>query len=276
MLVAMLDAIFGGASADLTTLTEAVSEYQTTAYNLMVSIQTTVVAPVAAVIISMMATLELARQSSHIDGDRKLGIQLVAATMFKLIILVLIAQNADLILGAINEATETIINGFADNAPADQERQAVPDDVAEAVRSANVIDQVGLLMVLVFPWLIAVAGMVILKIITFLRFMEIYILTAFATLPIAFMANPETKSIAVGYLRRYGAIGLQGAVLVLTVILFANVGPSLAGNINPVDDYASVMAWAVVSFVPLIMTPVAFIALITASGRIAKSLVGEG
>ena len=284
--LSMLEVIWGGAgNLDTAQFGRSIETYSADAYSTVQSIQRSVVVPVSAVVISIMATLELARQSTRIDGDRKLGIQVVAATMFKLVLLVLIAQNAGLILGAINDIFQTIMDGFVAEHPQSTNTPVVPEKVRTAVEDAGFFEQLVMGMNLSLPLLIAQLAGIILRIVFWVRFMEIYLLSAFVTLPIAFLANPETKSIGVGYLRRYAAAGLQGAVLVLITILYASVGPKLMAGIGSsgmeavsADGIASVgaLVWFAANSLNLTLAPLGFIVLVAMSGRISRALVGEG
>ena len=45
--------------------------------------------PVVAILLSIVFTMELARVSTKIDGDRTLGVKMVAASMFKMALILL-------------------------------------------------------------------------------------------------------------------------------------------------------------------------------------------
>ena len=277
-IISMLRVIFGGAALDIDSLGQSVETYSTSAYTTVSLIASTVVKPVSAVVISIMAVLELARQATHIEADRELGIKIIAATMFKLVFLIVIAQNADLIIGAINGMVDTIMHGMlsvAPSAPGGSE----PDWAAltEQVKEASFFDRLGLWLALAVPWIIASLAGVVIKVMVWLRFMEMYLLSAFVTLPLAFFANPDTKSVAIGYLRRYAAAALGGAVLILVVVVYAYSATSLTGgSLADFSDYSSLSVWATRNFGNLILAPLALIVLAVTSPRIARALVGEG
>lgn len=277
LLVAMLNVILGGTAMNVAALGSDVETYSASAYETVTAIHNTVVRPVAAVVISMMAVLELARQATHVEGDRDLGVRVIAATMFKVVMLVVVAQNMDLVMGAINGAVDAIMQGMIDYAP-DKPVEAIPEEqIREAIEQVDFFDQLGLLVILVVPWLIAGAATVVVGLMVWLRFMELYILTAFATLPMAFMALPDTKPIAIGYLRRYTATALQGAVLILVIVLYNAAGPTLVGGgVGDWENYPNISTWAILNFAPMVFMSVALIVLVLSSGKLARALVGEG
>lgn len=278
MLEGMLRVILGSVTVNASDLATSIESYSSSAYSVVSGIHTSVVMPVAAVIIAMMAVLELARQATHIEADRDLGIKIIAATMFKLVLLVIVAQNSDLIIGAINGAVDTLSQGMIGYVGDSSGAENLPEGVHEALVDANIFDRIGLMIVLFIPWLLSLLVEVLVTVIVWLRFMELYLLTAFATLPIAFFALPDTKPIAIGYLRRYAAVGLQATVLILVFALWSLAGAALLGGNEPGDiaSYDSISLWAIGNFVPFTVGSVALGFLVLSSSRIAKTLVGEG
>lgn len=276
----MLRVIFGSVIIDDSRLSASIESYSEGAYEVVAGIHSTVVMPVAAVIISMMAVLELARQATHIEADRDLGVKIIAATMFKLVLLVVIAQNSDLVLGAINGAVDTLTQGAADysNPGEAVDSNGLPEGVHEALLEANFFDRMGVMFILFVPWLLMQMVSMLVAVIVWLRFMELYLLTAFATLPIAFFANPDTKPIAIGYLRRYASVGLQATVLMVIFILWNRIGPALLGGESfvSITDAGSLSSWAVQNFAYFTIGSIALGFLVLSSSRIAKALVGEG
>lgn len=166
---------------------------------------------------------------------------------------------------------ETAPSSKLDNAPTD----ATLETIKNAVDDASYIQQGGALILLLIPFLIAVAAAVAFRVIVFLRFLEIYILTAFAPLPVAFVGNSETKSIAIGYLKRYGAVVLQGALLVLVITMYSYAATELGDlNVNNLQG-GSIFPWIITNYVVLLAAPAAFLVVIFASQRMAKAILGK-
>ena len=74
---------------------------------------------------------------------------------------------------------------------------------------------------LLIPFIITIASQVAIKVMVMMRFAELYIMTTFASLPIAFLGHPDTKSMGISYLQKYAAVSLQGATLMLAVFIYS-------------------------------------------------------
>lgn len=266
----MLEALFSMDTNSLSDLSKGLSSYNATAYNAVTGIHKAAVVPVSSVVISIILVLELARNASHIEGDQQMGVKIIAGTMFKAALLVIAAQNSLLLLDAINEVASKVAGGI--DAQPEKVRE-LPENVTSSIGDAGNVDKAGMLMLLIIPFLISLAAKLVVQIMVILRFAELYMLTAFASLPIALIGHPDTKSMGVGYLQRYAAVGLQGATLLLAVKVYALLDPS--GPIPAVGDKQSLSGWIVNNYGTFLLAPVLLMMLVLASGRISKALVGQ-
>ena len=282
-LVVVFRGLIGSDFASSASLTETIEGYSATAYRAVMVANSVVVKPVASAIIAIICTLELARTATSAEGDRQLGVRIVAATMFKMVLLIVAAQHVDLILGAIREIAQTLTSGFAQRLAvggvSDVSSSVDWDAIRENLKNASVLDRSVLFSVLAIPWFISVFAYIALKIVVFLTFTEIYVLTAFATLAIAFLGHPETKQITITYLKRYAGLALKFAVLSAVIFLYATVFSTRLG-LSPADlpkpDSPLTAAWALSHMKDLIIGPIVFIILIFSSTKIARALTGEG
>lgn len=282
LLVVVLKGLIGSEAVSYSGLTETVEGYSATAYSAVMTVNSLVVKPVASAIIAIICTLELARTATSAEGDRQLGVRIVAATMFKMVLLIIAAQHVDLILGAIREIAHTLTSGFAQRLSledvSDASKSVDWDAIGENLKNTSVLDRTVLFSLLAIPWFISVFAYIALKIVVFLTFTEIYVLTAFATLGIAFLGHPETKQITITYLKRYAGLALKFAVLAAVVFLYATVFSTrlgLSAGDLPTDSPLTA-AWALSHMKDLIIGPIVFIILIFSSTKIARALAGEG
>lgn len=250
-------------------LSKTVTQFNGSAYSFATSINSTVIKPIAATILAIVLVLELARIGARFDGDQKMGVQQVASAIIKAVLVVVAIQNVDLILKAINEVSDRAIVAIsASNATSGQ--IALPSK--DTIEGAGMLQQLGTFGVLLIPFLLSVAASIVVKIIVFVRFAEIYVLTAAATLPLVFMAHPETKGISVGYLKKYASAVLQGVVLLIIVKIFTYFKVTPAFTKITSDNLLGTTAE---QFPALILGSVVFIVLVVSSGKLARALVGE-
>lgn len=84
-IVGILNSIGSGVGDDLVAdLLKTPAEYNAGMYQLSLTIARSAVKPIASTILAILCVLELARVSTRADGDRELGVKLVAMAMFKL------------------------------------------------------------------------------------------------------------------------------------------------------------------------------------------------
>lgn len=98
-IVGILNSIGSGVGDDLVAdLLKTPAEYNAGMYQLSLTVARSAVKPIASTILAIMCVLELARVSTRADGDRELGVKLVAMAMFKLTLVFTAAQHSELML----------------------------------------------------------------------------------------------------------------------------------------------------------------------------------
>ena len=117
-IVGILNSIGSGVGDDLVAdLLKTPAEYNAGMYQLSLTIARSAVKPIASTILAIMCVLELARVSTRADGDRELGVKLVAMAMFKLTLVFTAAQHSELMLQAIDEIGDSVLGGIHSAAP---------------------------------------------------------------------------------------------------------------------------------------------------------------
>ena len=100
-------------------------------------------------------------------------------------------------------------------------------------------------------------------------------MTAFSSLPIAFLGHPDTKSMGINYLQKYAAVSLQGATLMLAVAVYNALISSFVNDFRVIGKNANLAAWTFSHYRDFIIAPILLIILILSSGKLAKALVGQ-
>lgn len=221
--VNMLNAIGDGIDS---TLMDKLSlnpvQFNETMHAMSVNVHNTAVKPVSAAVASVVCTLELARVSARADGDSQLGTRIVFMTLFKCAIVLLFAGNALVILDGIDAVSGDIISGMTSLMPETStgDDAMLGDQMRDAISKAGTIGQSGLMMLVLIPFLVSQIAGVILVAVVYLRFMQLYMLTCFASLPVVFLAADPTRQMGIGYFRRYGQTSFQAITLTLGIVLY--------------------------------------------------------
>lgn len=252
-IVGILNSIGSGVGDDLVAdLLKTPAEYNAGMYQLSLTVARSAVKPIASTILAIMCVLELARVSTRADGDRELGVKLVAMAMFKLTLVFTAAQHSELMLQAIDE---------------------IGDSMRDAIDSAGWMGQIPCLILLLIPFLVSKGATIVVTVVILLRFVQIYMLTAFNPLPIAFIAQEETRQWGINYFKQYASLVFQCATLYLAILMYRTL---VGGTLNPskFKDGDSLSGWVMDNFTGLLLASVMLIGIVMAANSVAKKLFG--
>lgn len=275
IIVAMLNSISAASTGSVDKVLLMPSDYKPELYNAAVLIHSTAVKPITSIVLAIIASMMLATNSTKIEADRELGIKIVAASMFKIAMVLMVCQSAIVILDGIAGIAQWIAstaNGVSvAGAP---ESMKLGDEMRADVEDAGTMNQAGMLMVLLIPWVVSSFGTVVATVMVFMRFLQMYLMTSFASLPIAFLAHDDTKQMGIGFLKRYGVAAITGVILILAVKFYqALMGGWIAGEI---DYNGDALAFVTNNFGNFVIAPLVLVFLMFTANGMAKAVVGEG
>ncbi|CDP48172.1 type IV secretion system protein [Propionibacterium freudenreichii] len=270
----LLNSIFGTATTDVESLVNAPG-YVDVLRNAAVTINDVAVKPLAAVVVAIMVTLSLVRNASRMEGDRVLGVKIIASTMFAAALTVIVVQNASGILDGIIQVGDSLIkavNGLG-LPTSSGTSQRIGDEMHDQILKAGFAKQLAMFVVLLFPWLIVTAAGVMAKVLIVVRWFEIYIKAAFAPLPLTFFGNEDTKPMAIGYLRSFATSVLSGVTILIALRLFQAVEGSLLTTL-PVDKTADAFNFIGTNMVTFLVPPLVLLWVLKSTTSLARAVVG--
>lgn len=275
-IVGILNDIGSGVGDDIIAqLLKTPAQYSSEMYELSLSVARTAVKPVASTILAIMCVLEIARVSTRADGDRELGVKLIAMAMFKLVLVFTAAQHCELMLKAIDEIGQSVMNGIHTAAPTTGTAAGagLGDSMRSAIESAGPFGQIPCLILLIIPFLVSKGATIVVTVVVLLRFVQIYLLTAFNPLPIAFIAQEETRQWGINYFKQYASAVFQCATLYLAILMYRTL---VGGTLNPskFKDGDSLSGWVMDNFIGLLLASVMLIGVVMAANSVAKKLFG--
>ena len=275
-IVGILNDIGSGVGDDIIAqLLKTPAQYSSEIYELSLSVARTAVKPVASTILAIMCVLEIARVSTRADGDRELGVKLIAMAMFKLVLVFTAAQHCELMLKAIDEIGQSVMNGIHTAAPntGTAAGAGLGDSMRSAIESAGPFGQIPCLILLIIPFLVSKGATIVVTVVVLLRFVQIYMLTAFNPLPIAFIAQEETRQWGINYFKQYASAVFQCATLYLAILMYRTL---VGGTLNPskFKDGDSLSGWVMDNFIGLLLASVMLIGVVMAANSVAKKLFG--
>jgi len=282
----LVEFLFNGNASSVDSVTKDILDFSAGTSQVVSDISDFAVMPVALTVLAIVMMVELNRKASHIEADHQTGVKLIAAVIFKYIILVMAVKNSGILLNAIRALVANVMGdphldpegaGVSVN-----ENGAAVSAFQASIDKASSVDQVGMLIFLLIPFLVTLAAKATLMVVVLLRFAELYMLTAFSPLPFAFLGNDETKSFGTSYLRKYVEVCIHGVCIIVSIQVYKGIIATAAGSKSNHSflEVTSIgsddpLAWLVGNYLPILITPVILMMVVLGSGKIAKAIAGN-
>lgn len=272
----MLNMIGGGGAGSITAglLSQAPETWNPALYQLAVNVHGVAVKPLTSVVLAVMFTLELARNSTRIEADRDLGAKIVAGTMFKIALVFIAVQNAGLFIGMFNRVTQFLMQGVSSQMSFEVagEGGQLGDLMRDQIRDAGVMGQAALFFLLVIPWLLSQLASVVFTVVLYVRFIELYALTAFQSLPFAFLVHEDTKPIGVGFFKSYARTSVNAVCVFICLVFYQRIVVDAVKIPDSADK--GMVAWVTGNFGNLMMAGILLFFVIAVSQRVSRSIAG--
>ncbi|MDU4039530.1 MAG: type IV secretion system protein [Bifidobacterium dentium] len=252
------------------------------AYRTVTNIATTAVKPVAMTVLAVVFSLEILHASQGIDQDGTQGVRTITKSLFKIIIVYMAAMNASWLCELITYLIQQIGTGVSrlitlpNTASADDKATKLGDALENsgALGQANLGQQLVAIIMLLIPFLIARLASLAVQVLIVARFVELLILTAFGSLPIAFLSYDGTKSWGEAYIREYASCAFSNITLLIGLAVYQPVANSLfAGNKNL--GSLSLNEVVFTHWMDLVTVSVLMVALVLISQKASKALFGQ-
>ena len=149
-------------------------------------------------------------------------------------------------------------------------KTTLPDSMVQAIEDCGFFESIPL-------WAVTLIGSLFITVLSFIiiltvygRFFKLYMYTAIAPIPLSTFAGQPTQSIGVGFLKSYGAVCLEGAIIVLACIIFSKFAAS-----PPVVDSSAAAATMVWKYVgELCFNMLVLVGAVKMSDRISREVFG--
>lgn len=274
--MAMLNMIGGGGAGSVTAglLSQAPETWNPALYQLAVSVHEVAVKPLTSVVLAVMFTLELARNSTRIEADRDLGVKIVAGTMFRIALVFIAVRNAGLFIGMFNRVTQFLMQGVSSQMSFEVagEGGQLGDLMRDQIRDAGVMGQAALFFLLVIPWLLSQLASVVFTVVLYVRFIELYALTAFQSLPFAFLVHEDTKPIGVGFFKSHARTSVNAVCVFVCLVFYQRIVVDAVRIPDSADK--GMVSWVTGNFGNLMMAGILLFFVIAVSQRVSRAIAG--
>lgn len=193
----------------------------------------------------------------------KLFIRFVLAKAVVMYGLELMTAIFDIVQGLVSTIMNTA--GFGTT-----EETVLPQEIIDAVEACGFFESIPL-------WAVTLIGSLVITVLSFImilsvygRFFKMYLYAAIAPVPLAAFAGEPTQSIGRSFLKSYAGVCMEGAVIVLSCIVFS-LFASEPPNVNP-DAAAATMVWSYIA--ELVFNMLILVGMVKMSDHIVKEMMG--
>lgn len=164
--------------------------------------------------------------------------------------------------GIISRIVDSVGIGTAPSA-------SLPQEIIDAVNNAGFLESIPL-------WAVTLLGSVFITILSFVmiltvygRFFKLYMYAAISPIPLA-AASESTQSIPISFMKSYAGVCLEGALIVLTCVIFSAFSvspPAVRTGVSAVS-----MVWSYIG--ELIFNMLILVGTVRISDRLVKEMMG--
>jgi hypothetical protein len=260
-------------------LSGGIDSFSNKLYGYVLNIMQNVVMPVAYVILALFFVMELYKASTKTEsmgGHTMGGVEIVFRVLVKLVFCKMVLDSVPLILGAIFQVTTHLTAGIANVIGTEEAKFIDPLAIQNAVGGIQFWQQFIVLMFCFIVFLVVMVAIGISLIVCAARFIELYVYTAIAPIPLATMPNAEMSQIGKNFLKNYAAVCLQGTILFMVLSFFPvlvnatiieRIGSS-GGNVFQSTTQIYLALFLTMAYATLLLLAV------MQSGKWAKSICG--
>ena len=149
-------------------------------------------------------------------------------------------------------------------------KSTLPKAISKAVESCGFFESIPLWAVTLIGGLVIIVLSFIMIMTVYGRFFKLYLYTAIAPIPLSTFAGEPTQNVGRSFLKSYSAVCLEGAIIVLSCIIF-----SLFASTPPVVDAKAAAVTQVWKYIgELIFNMLVLVGTIKISDRVVREMMG--
>lgn len=203
-------------------LSEDLSSHMYDAYALVMEVQTYVVGPIALSLLAIFILLEFQKISLKVEGAGgapMLGFEMIIKSLIKFVLCYIVILRIQVILDGILAITSNLTARVVELGNNSTLRD-VGDRLSAAVDALSWWEQLVVLLIMCVMFLLSLVVRVLIQVMIYIRFMELYVFCAMAPIPMGALPSQEFSSMAKSFFKNFAAIGLQATFIALALIIF--------------------------------------------------------
>ncbi len=276
-IVDMLNSIGQGVNPDsMDLLTKSPTEFNKALYDTSVDIANNIGQPIAAAILSIVILIQFTTLAGKAEGDKQTMLKLICMTMIEACLILFFTQNATMLLSSITSIGDWSITSLQSltGSIGTVKGENLGDALSKPIDDAGLKGQMAGLVLLLLPWLASKIGTVVVTIVIYLRFIQLYLMTAFAPVPVSFLVNEHTRQMGIGYFKIFAQVTFQTVMLYIALIFYRKIAIMTVKS-SSFKDGMKFSNWCVTNFSGLILASLLLVAIVTISNKAAKAIMGD-
>lgn len=222
-LLTMFDEVNNRVAVIGTEVSASPSDWNSSVYSLIETISTTVLMPIAGIIITYVMVYELISMVAMKNHGSEFGAEDFVKYFFKMCIAVFIISNTFTIVNAIFDIAQHAV--LAATSVISMNTNIDATDVINSIQGELMnLGMTELLQLMVETWIVSFTMKLLsifITVILYSRMIEIYIYTSMAPIPFATVVNREWGSIGNNYIKGLFALGFQGFAIMICVAVYS-------------------------------------------------------
>ena len=183
--------------------------------------------PIGCGVLSFVFTVQLIKISQKMDGNASMpGVKEVVFLLVFFAVFLFIIQNSFDIMQSIYEVTKLAIDRVAGMFGAGGAVDL--SKVSIATTEDDVAALIGMIVIALISWLVVLVAYIVALVVCWARAIQLYIMAAFAPIPLSLMALDETRQMGVNYIRNFVSVCLAGIIILVLLVSF----PIVLGGLN--------------------------------------------
>lgn len=215
----------GVLSADFTQMLGSAGSV--TMYDVVRAVWQNAILPIGCGVLSFVFTVQLVKVSQRMDGNASMpGVKEVVFLLVFFAVFLFLVQNSFEIMQGIYGIAKIAISRTAGLFGTGGELDL--STVSIATTDDDVAALLAMLVIALISWVVVIVAYVVALVVSWARALQIYIMAAFAPIPISLLALDETRQMGVGYLKNFAAVCLAGVIILVLLVSF----PIVLGGLN--------------------------------------------
>lgn len=198
-----------------------------TMYDVVRAVWQNAILPIGCGVLSFVFTVQLIKVSQRMDGNASMpGVKEVIFLLVFFAVFLFLVQNSFEIMQGIYGVAKIAISRTAGLFGTGGELDL--STVSIATTDDDVAALLAMLVIALISWVVVIVAYVVALVVSWARALQIYIMAAFAPIPISLLALDETRQMGVGYLKNFAAVCLAGVIILVLLVSF----PIVLGGLN--------------------------------------------